>query len=224
MLMRSLVAKVALFCPLSHLSPSRHPFPLYLCPLPLLGKRERERARAKEGENKPSSSIADELASVDTSFGSSSSSSNYFSTVFPPPSTVIAKHSSPGDLYRTLNRQGTDGHIGNAQNAVAVNYPDIMILLQMCYSRGSPTRGQTTQGKDLNPVYPNLSEESAWFGLTSDQISGAPKSYKTSEGNKPGDTNTATRGEWFPMLLKTLTLSECYMFLEEEGTDEYFVI
>ncbi|CAL9057009.1 unnamed protein product [Musa banksii] len=76
-----------------------------------------------------------------------------FSTVFPPPSTVIAKHSSPGDLYRTLNRQSTDGQIGNAQNAAA----DVM-------SRGSPTRGQTTQGKDGKPVYPNESEESACFG------------------------------------------------------------
>ncbi|RRT32435.1 hypothetical protein B296_00055749 [Ensete ventricosum] len=83
-----------------------------------------------EGENKPSSSVSDELASVDSSFGSSSSSwsSNYFGTVFPPPSfhgaspnecQVIAKHSSPGDLYRTLNRQSTDGQIGNAQNAAA---------------------------------------------------------------------------------------------------------
>ncbi|CAD5180250.1 unnamed protein product [Musa acuminata subsp. malaccensis] len=122
-----------------------------------------------------------------------------FSTVFPPPSTVIAKHSSPGDLYRTLNRQSTDGQIGNAQNAAA----DVM-------SRGSPTRGQTTQGKDGKPVYPNESEESACFGSSvhyggrdfsvsspSDQISGAPKSYKTNEGNKPGDTNIATRGEWW---------------------------
>ncbi|CAL9194188.1 unnamed protein product [Musa hybrid cultivar] len=76
-----------------------------------------------------------------------------FSTVFPPPSTVIAKHSSPDDLYRTLNRQSTDGQIGNAQNAAA----DVMSL-------GSPTRGQTTQGKDDKPVYPNESEESACFG------------------------------------------------------------
>ncbi|RWV82689.1 hypothetical protein GW17_00055791 [Ensete ventricosum] len=118
-----------------------------------------------EGENKPSSSVSDELASVDSSFGSSSSSwsSNYFGTVFPPPPStvrvslmhvrfvcpsvldsvmgfgatvgvldrvlfasqapnecqVIAKHSSPGDLYQTLNRQSTDGQIGNAQNAAA---------------------------------------------------------------------------------------------------------
>ncbi|XP_064970926.1 uncharacterized protein LOC135581584 isoform X2 [Musa acuminata AAA Group] len=101
-----------------------------------------------------------------------------FSTVFPPPSTVIAKHSSPDDLYRTLNRQSTDGQIGNAQNAAA----DVMSL-------GSPTRGQTTQGKDDKPVYPNESEESACFGSSvhyggrdfsvnspSDRISGAPKS------------------------------------------------
>lgn len=56
-------------------------------------------------------------------------------------------------------------------------------------SRGSPTRGQTTQGKDGKPVNPNESEESACFGSSvhyggrdfsvsppSDRISGAPKS------------------------------------------------
>ncbi|RWW64882.1 hypothetical protein BHE74_00027846 [Ensete ventricosum] len=87
-----------------------------------------------EGEKKPSSSsIADELLDIrnsagtpaDSSFSSSSSSAlspGYFSSVFPPGSTVcteMSKDSVESDLCWTSSERMTDDLNGNAQAAAA---------------------------------------------------------------------------------------------------------
>ncbi|RRT61035.1 hypothetical protein B296_00021697 [Ensete ventricosum] len=83
-----------------------------------------------EGEKKPSSSsIADELLDIrnsagtpaDSSFSSSSSSAlspGYFSSVFPPGSTVCTD-SVESDLCWTSSERMTDDLNGNAQAAAA---------------------------------------------------------------------------------------------------------
>ncbi|RRT68208.1 hypothetical protein B296_00038506 [Ensete ventricosum] len=62
---------------------------------------------------------------------SSSSPSGYFSSVFPSPSTVMAKDSSQSDLYWTFNKQRADGSIGNALGTATANLLSNAISIKM---------------------------------------------------------------------------------------------
>ncbi|RWW53209.1 hypothetical protein BHE74_00040323, partial [Ensete ventricosum] len=125
---------------------------------------------------------------------SSSSPSGYFSSVFPSPSTVMAKDSSQSDLYWTFSKQRADGSIGNAQGTATDGK-----------SQGSPTKRQTARGKDGKPVDPGQSEESAYFG-SSVHYGGRDFYYKDDEGDGSGDTNIANRGEWWQGMTKIYCL------------------
>ncbi|XP_008801355.2 uncharacterized protein LOC103715493 [Phoenix dactylifera] len=129
---------------------------------------------------------------------SSSSSSGYFSSVFPPASSVMAKDSARSDLYRTLDKQTTEGHIGSAQSSRAGDK-----------YQGSPIKGHTSN-KDGKSAYPTESIESPYFGSSvhyggrefyssapSVRSSGAPSSFKAKDEDNLGDSDVATRGDWW---------------------------
>ncbi|KAG1365820.1 hypothetical protein COCNU_12G008200 [Cocos nucifera] len=150
---------------------------------------------------KATGSIADDLfgrKEAASSPKSSSSSSSYFSSVFPPASSVMAKDAARSDLYWTLDKQRTEGRIGNAQSSRADDK-----------YQGSPSKNHTSN-KDGTSACPAESIESPYFGSSvhyggrefyssspSMQSSGAPNSYKKKDDDDLGDSNVATRGDWW---------------------------
>ncbi|XP_008785484.1 uncharacterized protein LOC103704108 isoform X2 [Phoenix dactylifera] len=150
-----------------------------------------------------SSRIADDLfgrkEAAASSASSSSASSGYFSSVFPPASSVVGKDSAHSDLYWTLDKQRTEGRIGNAQSSRADD---------KC--QGRPSKSHNTSNKDGKSAYPIESTESSYFGSSihyggrefyssspSMQSSGAYNNYKNNGEDDLGDSNVATRGDWW---------------------------
>ncbi|KAG1337809.1 hypothetical protein COCNU_04G001150 [Cocos nucifera] len=155
----------------------------------------------------PPSRIADDLfgrkEAAGSSASSSSSSSGYFSSVFPPASSIMGKDSAHSDLYWTLDKQRTEVQKGNALSSRAVTSPD-----DKC--QGGPSKSRTTSNKDGKSAYSIESAESSYFGSSihyggrefyssspSMRSSGAPNNYKNNNDDDLGDSNVATRGDWW---------------------------
>ncbi|XP_072996960.1 uncharacterized protein [Typha latifolia] len=139
---------------------------------------------------KPAASIADEFFGRKEVKGGSSSS-GYFSSVFPPASTVMGKDVSPSDLYWTLNRQRGEYQIGNTHDGK---------------SQESPTKKQTTCNKDGKPNFLTESTEAPYFGSSvhygaRDFYSSSPPKHVAanpkSNKNDDEDESSATRGNWW---------------------------
>ncbi|XP_010923253.2 uncharacterized protein [Elaeis guineensis] len=164
---------------------------------------EGKKPTASSPSSSSSSRIADDLfgrkEAAASSVSSSSSSSGYFNSVFPPVSSIMGKDSAHSDLYWTLDKQKTEGQIGNSQSSRADD---------KC--QGGPSKSHTTTNKDGKSAYSFESAESSYFGSSihyggreiytsspSMWTSGAPNNYKNNDDDDLGDSNVATRGDWW---------------------------
>ncbi|URD74773.1 hypothetical protein MUK42_08548 [Musa troglodytarum] len=145
------------------------------------------------GKRTSASLTADEVArQKEPSLSGKSSSSGYFSTVFPPTSTVMANGLPQLDLYRTLNKQSPDTNTGSAQRKTTENQKK---------GSGSPSKS----------IYPSESTELAYFGSSvhygardfyttssaTNTCVNRINHYKTYGEDDSGNSNSATRGEWW---------------------------
>ncbi|CAL9780231.1 unnamed protein product [Musa acuminata subsp. burmannicoides] len=169
------------------------------------------------GKRTSASLTADEIdCQKEPSLSGKSSSSGYFSTVFPPTSTVMAKGLSQLDLYWTLNKQSTDTNTGSAQRKTTENQ-----------KKGSSSRSKSIK----EGIYPSESTELAYFGSSvhygardfyaassATNTSVNPiNHYKTYGEDDSGNSNVATRGEWWQVFYGK-TLSD----LSSTGSPENF--
>ncbi|KAJ8499328.1 hypothetical protein OPV22_009880 [Ensete ventricosum] len=146
------------------------------------------------GKRTSASLMADEVVRQKETSLSGKSSSGYFGAVFPSTSTAKAKGLPQLDLYWTLNKRSTDTNTGSAQRMTTENQKKV---------------GPSKSIKE--GIYPSESTELAYFGssvhygardfyTTSSDTNTCVNPinhYKTHGENISGNSNIATRGEWW---------------------------